>query len=710
MRLRITAIVNFVRGNLRNKMILGISLILFGVMGFFTYYETTQRVRFHIGDQENRALEISNIVMRSIEYPMLDGEMEYVHRILEDLCEIENLYVVTLCDLNGIIKYGGMADWIRKHRHWTGAMQHGSEGDLTGRPVDSEVTKSALKTKTLTKGFDYYGKEKILSHAMPIKNEESCYKCHGSSDTLLGVLSVGICWSPTEKVIAELRDHEVFVTLIAIGVVGFFLTVWLSRNITRPISALTRQADLTSYGQSAPRVGSSHMKMQCWEELQCDKKDCPAYGVTDIACWFVPDTLCAGGPSGQFPGKIEECKKCKVYDKYSGDEIDHLSYSFEHMLYRLKLFETELRSSERKYRRLFNSDPNPIFIVDSKTFTILDVNETAKNTYGYSREELLEKSFFDLSDKVDEDISSDLAEIKNNERLFYTKRQHLTKSGALFYVNIHVSPAEYMERDALIITTSDVTEAVGKESQLIQAGKMSTLGTMASGIAHELNQPLNVIKVGSDFFLKMLKRGKELDLKNFRIMAEEISSHVDRASQIITHLREFARASDASRTQISINAPINDVFKVLGQQLTLHQIQVELDLAEGLPFILADHNRLEQVFVNLITNAHDALEEREKDWNKALTIKTFLENGQVVAIVSDNGMGMPQDVIEQIFEPFFTTKEVGKGTGLGVSISYGIVKDYGGEITVESKENEGTSFRVSFPAMLTHSDTGDDAE
>jgi PAS domain S-box-containing protein len=682
MRLRISIIANFIRGNLRNKMILGISFILFVIMGSFTYYEMTKRVKADTGVQENRALEISDIVMRSIEYPMLDGEMEYVQRILEDLNEIEDLYRIKLCDLEGMVKYAGPAE-------------------LVGRSIASKITKKALETKVLAKGFEYHGDEKILSHAMPIKNEEACYKCHGSEDNLLGVLSVGISWSPIEKRIVELRNHEVAVTLSAIGVVGFFLTLWLSRYISRPISELTHLADTVSHGKSAPAFGET---FKCWQELQCEKKDCPAYGMADIPCWYVPDTLCSGEPSGKFPGKIEDCKACKVYDKYSGDEIDHLSASFKHMLYRLNQFETELRNSERKYRRLFNADPNPIFIVDSKRFTVLDVNNTAEKHYGYSREELLQKTFFDLTDRVYEDIATSFASIKDEQRLFFFKRQHRKKGGDTFFVNIHVCPAEYMDRKALIITTTDITEAVEKEAQLIQASKMSTLGTMASGIAHELNQPLNVIKVGSDFFLKMINKGKDIDLKTFHTMAKEISSHVDRASSIINHLREFARASDVSRTEVNINVPIKDVFKVLGQQLTLHEVYVDFDLADDLPPILADHNRLEQVFVNLVSNALDALdergrEEREKDWKKTLTIKTFIEDKRVVAMVSDNGTGMSEDILGKMFEPFFTTKEVGKGTGLGVSISYGIVKDYGGEIVVESEEGEGTSFIVSFPAV-----------
>lgn len=682
MLLKTGVIVNFIRGNLRSKMILGISLILCTVMGFFTYYEMMKRIKFHTKEQENRALEISRIVMRSIEYPMLDGEMQYVQRILEDLSTMEDLYRVILCDLDGTIKYGGQAD-------------------LIGRSVNSEITKRALRTKALVKGFEYYGREKVISHAMPIKNEKACYKCHGEEKGLLGVLSVGISWSPIETMIMVLRNHEITVTLISIGVVGFFLTLWLSRYITRPISELTRLADMVSRGKHMLDFGRP---IKCWEELHCNKTKCPAHSQTHIPCWFVPDTLCTSEPSGRFPEKTEDCINCEVYRRHFGDEIVQLTDSFKHMLYRLNQSEAELRSSERKYRDLFNADPNPIFIVESKTFTILDVNETAQNCYGYSREELLQKSFLDLSDKVDEDIASRFASIKDKQCLFCSKRQHRKKDGGLFYVNIHVCPAEYMERNALIITTTDITETVEKEAQLIQASKMSTLGTMASGIAHELNQPLNVIKVGSDFFLKMIDKNKEIEPETFRTMANEISSHVDRASLIINHLREFARASDATRTEVNINDPITDVFKMLGQQLTLHQVHVELDLADLLPSILADHNRLEQVFINLVTNARDALEERGRGWKKLLKVKTFLEDKRVVAIMSDNGKGMPEDIIEKIFEPFFTTKEIGMGTGLGLSISYGIVKDYGGEITVETREDEGTAFKLSFPAISKQAD------
>jgi len=171
---------------------------------------------------------------------------------------------------------------------------------------------------------------------------------------------------------------------------------------------------------------------------------------------------------------------------------------------------------------------------------------------------------------------------------------------------------------------------------------------------------------------------------------------------VIKHVRDFARQSELVRSKVDINEPIRDVFKVLGHQLTVHEVDLTLDLCDQLPWILADHNRLEQVFINLVTNAMDAMDEKKEhpewtDTGKHLTIRSFVEGDQVVAAVSDTGIGMTEEVREKLFDPFFTTKKVGKGTGLGVSISYGIVKDYDGRIDIVTQPGQGTTFELRFP-------------
>ena len=368
------------------------------------------------------------------------------------------------------------------------------------------------------------------------------------------------------------------------------------------------------------------------------------------------------------------------------------------------MLQEQVYKSEEKYRTLFNSDPHPIFILDKQTFEILDTNERAEECYGYTREELLGRPFLHLGDKDDSELVQGLKSLIKDQSKLFIKKRHYGKAGRSFFVNVNISHAEYGDSDVIIASTTDITESIEKETQLIQASKMTTLGQMAAGIAHEINQPLNVIQVCADFFLKMIHRGQIVEEEDLRSMAEDIRANVQRAAGIIQHMRDFSRQSDVMRTRIDLNEPIRDVFKVLGHQLKVHQVQLQLELQPDLPYIMADHNRLEQVFLNLVTNALDAMDEKShhpdfKGGVKLLKIHSFSENGSVAVVVSDTGIGMTEEVMAKIYEPFFTTKKVGKGTGLGVSISYGIIKDYDGSIEIRSKFGEGTTFVLTFPAV-----------
>lgn len=362
----------------------------------------------------------------------------------------------------------------------------------------------------------------------------------------------------------------------------------------------------------------------------------------------------------------------------------------------------QYRASEEKYRSLFNNDPNPIFIIDQQSLKILDVNARAVDHYGYTRQELHGMHFNKMGDSDESDVKTGLKRLQLGQSILFAKKRHFTKQGAALYVNINVSRAEYSQGNVLIATTTDITETVEKETQLIQASKMTTLGLMAAGMAHEINQPLNVIQICADYFLKMQKKNQVIPNEDLHSMANDITANVERATGIIRHVRDFARQSEVRKSKIDINRPIEDVFKVLGNQIKMHQIELELDLDQGLPYIMADHNRLEQVFINLVTNAIDAMDEKaERSENtgyvKHLGIRTHMENEHVMVTVTDNGMGMSKEIQNKLFEPFFTTKKVGKGTGLGVSISYGIVKDYEGTIEIHSRVGQGTTFILKFP-------------
>jgi len=340
-------------------------------------------------------------------------------------------------------------------------------------------------------------------------------------------------------------------------------------------------------------------------------------------------------------------------------------------------------------------------VFDLNTLEIQDANERALKSYSYEKEELIGKSFLDLAEPLEWDR---LRKVSWDKEGAVFKVKHHTKNDESIVVNIRFSSLKDLGQDTVIVTTSDVTERVKSEAQLIQASKMATLGEMSAGVAHELNQPLSVIKTSATFLVKKIDRKEPVVPEILRELAEEMDSQVDRASLIINHLRQFGRKTDIRKINVQLNDCIRGTFTVLGRQLEVHGVKVELHLDEELPPIRGDSNRLEQVFLNLIMNARDAMDEKEalagKGVEKVLEISSFRENDEVVVEISDTGLGMSEAVKNKVFEPFFTTKPVGKGTGLGLSISFGIVRDYDGTIEVESEEGRGTKFTIRFPASV----------
>jgi histidine kinase len=281
--------------------------------------------------------------------------------------------------------------------------------------------------------------------------------------------------------------------------------------------------------------------------------------------------------------------------------------------------------------------------------------------------------------------------------------KHLSKSGKTLFVNIRISPSAYPGKRVLLVSTSDITKRLEAEQQLIQASKMATLGEMATGIAHELNQPLSVIKTSSSFFIRKIDRREPIVEDVLFKVLHKIDSNVDRASRIINHMRQFARKSEMDFEKVQLNEVLENAFEIFSQQLKLRGIEVIWQIEKKLPKINADPSRLEQVFINLLINARDAIQARSGlqkaagDDAKKIILTTRCKGPNIVCEVCDTGIGIEPAMVNKVFEPFFTTKEVGKGTGLGLSISYGIVKDCGGTIRITPHKPEGTCFILTFP-------------
>ncbi|MBW1779862.1 MAG: hypothetical protein JRL30_03900 [Deltaproteobacteria bacterium] len=243
------------------------------------------------------------------------------------------------------------------------------------------------------------------------------------------------------------------------------------------------------------------------------------------------------------------------------------------------------------------------------------------------------------------------------------------------------------------------------QAQLVQSSKLASIGELASGIAHELNQPLMVIRANTQLALRGFQ-GERLSEERLIEYLEPVERNTKRMMDIIDHLRTFSRQSEKEFLLIDINQVIGESFTMVGEQLRVHDIEVKKDLTDELPAIKGDFNQLEQVFLNLITNSRDAIEQGRAMGKKGhpglIEIVSRLSESQksyVEVLVRDNGPGIPRQYMGKIFDPFFTTKDVGKGTGLGLSISYGIIKDHHGEIDVSETGPQGTAFRIRIPAV-----------
>jgi C4-dicarboxylate-specific signal transduction histidine kinase len=301
------------------------------------------------------------------------------------------------------------------------------------------------------------------------------------------------------------------------------------------------------------------------------------------------------------------------------------------------------------------------------------------------------------------DYESDRSRLaQHTERLDSSRRALLNILKDSHESNIRLGEA----RKAMIHIMGDLrdtTQAVerreqelrDKQEQLVQAAKLATLGELTTGVAHELNNPLNNIGL---FVGNAIDRIMLAETDHARVVEDldKAMEQVRKATEIITHLRTFGRAAPISVEPVGIGDAIHRALSLTNEQLRQRAIDVELDLPADDVHVLGNPIQLEQVFINLLTNARDALSEEVPE--RAIRIAAAPDGDRVKVTFSDTGPGIPKGLEQRIFDPFFTTKEVGAGTGLGLSITYGIVKEHGGQISVVSGPETGARFEIELPA------------
>jgi two-component system NtrC family sensor kinase len=235
--------------------------------------------------------------------------------------------------------------------------------------------------------------------------------------------------------------------------------------------------------------------------------------------------------------------------------------------------------------------------------------------------------------------------------------------------------------------------------QVIETGKMASLGELAAGIAHEINNPVAIMVEEAGWIGDLLEEEdlKETqNLEEFKRALSQINTQGKRCKEITHKLLSFARKTDSTIKDVQLNELVTELVSLSSQMAKYNKVSIETDLHKDLPLITISPSEMQQVLLNLINNALDAME-KTGGTIKISTNISKLEKDHIVIIVEDNGPGIPEANLSRIFDPFFTTKPVGKGTGLGLAICYGIINKIGGKIDVHSKVNEGTRFRIWMP-------------
>ncbi|HEY4321664.1 MAG TPA: ATP-binding protein [Gemmatimonadales bacterium] len=386
---------------------------------------------------------------------------------------------------------------------------------------------------------------------------------------------------------------------------------------------------------------------------------------------------------------------------HSEDEAGRLAIAFNRMADRIHEEETARMASEEQWRRLFDTNPHPMWVYAVGTLRILAVNQAAINHYGWTRDEFLGLTLRDL--RAPEDIPSleaHLAEVRLDEDDTSTWH-HRTKDGGAIEVEMSSHTLQFDGLPARVVLAQDVTERRALEAQLRQAQKMEAIGRLAGGMAHDFNNILAVVTSLADLIRMDLPEGHRATID-----LDTITRAAEQGHRLTRQLLAFSRKQMLQPIVIDANAAVSEAEQMLRRTLG-EDVEITARLTPGVGAVRADPGQLHQVLLNLAVNARDAMPRGGRLTLSTARVEVDESSRQlhgldhtgsfVVISVTDNGSGMTADVRARIFEPFFTTKELGKGTGLGLAMVYGIVTQSGGSLSVYSEPGRGSTFRIYLP-------------
>lgn len=368
----------------------------------------------------------------------------------------------------------------------------------------------------------------------------------------------------------------------------------------------------------------------------------------------------------------------------------------------------KLRRSEKDYRSLFENAHDAILVFDPDNEIILAANDRACTIYGFDRSELVGGSLnlFQPEDRRGREMTN---QILNRRGYHGVELIHFRKDGRELFIEVRATVVDYNGRKAILSINRDITERRALEEAARRHGKalastnrLATIGEMASGLAHELNQPLCAIAAYTQACVQMLRNGTVNASKLLETM-EKATGQANRAGAIINRMKDFVRKPKPVRSRTDVNDVIRDAAVLVAPAAKKHNVSIELDLTDSLPSVQADAMQIEQVILNLVVNGLEAIDEIERRDPKVIIRSTRTQDCGIQVDVCDNGRGVNDDVRERMFNLFFTTKT--EGLGMGLSICRSIIEAHDGKLWATTNVDDGTTFHFSLPTS-----TGSDGQ
>jgi len=372
----------------------------------------------------------------------------------------------------------------------------------------------------------------------------------------------------------------------------------------------------------------------------------------------------------------------------AGREVMRLNRNLESLVIQRT---EELSRSEKKYRRVFEGSMDMIFILDGDA-RFLDINQAGLTSLGYAaKEDLVGVLDFQSFFVHETDCTRLMNDLRMNGFVRDRECRLRSKDGSELFVLLS-STARNDGQSGITGyegIAKDVTARLLMEKQLQRADKLASLGQISTGIAHEINNPLGVMLGYTQLLLRENPAGTQNhdDLKI-------IEKHARNCKTVVDDLLKFARGTRTNKTPIDVNQCVQEVLSLVSHQFELDKITLATGLDPHLPTLVADGEKIKQVFMNLLMNARQAI---KKSGTISVATTTDPDKKSVRISIRDTGCGIPDELVDKIFDPFFTTKPVGEGTGLGLSVSYGIIQDHNGRIEAHSEVGRGSTFSVVLP-------------